>query len=185
MRISNPKYTYIYKKKTVQNCSKLAWLSRYMDSETVWSTEERGSIPRSSNILWHDTRKMKQWSQNRRSLLGDDYASNNRVNSVARQRRCQHAFPTLEKLFSAWSVQSAYKEEFSWEELSRVSRRQPARIRASGQRDWIESSLRNWQLQNNGKKGIRRCKEDFICDLKWRTVKEICCQDTTSEDWEP
>jgi hypothetical protein len=22
------------------------------------------------------------------------------------------------------------------------------------------------QLQNNGKKGIRRCKEDFICDLK-------------------
>jgi hypothetical protein len=29
-----------------------------------------------------------------------------------------------------------------------------------------ESSLRNWQLQNNGKKGIRRCKEDSMCDLK-------------------
>jgi hypothetical protein len=30
----------------------------------------------------------------------------------------------------------------------------------------IESSLRNWQLQNNSKKGIRRHKEDFMCDLK-------------------
>jgi hypothetical protein len=24
----------------------------------------------------------------------------------------------------------------------------------------------NWPLQNNDKKGIRRCKEVFICDLK-------------------
>jgi hypothetical protein len=24
----------------------------------------------------------------------------------------------------------------------------------------------SWQLQNNGKKGIRRCKGDFMCDLK-------------------
>jgi hypothetical protein len=24
------------------------------------------------------------------------------------------------------------------------------------------------QLQNNGKKGIRRCKEDFMCGLKWQ-----------------
>jgi hypothetical protein len=23
-----------------------------------------------------------------------------------------------------------------------------------------------WQLQNNGKKGMRLCKEDFMCDLK-------------------
>jgi hypothetical protein len=30
------------------------------------------------------------------------------------------------------------------------------------------SSLRNWQLQNNGKKGIRLYKEDFMCDLKWQ-----------------
>jgi hypothetical protein len=28
-----------------------------------------------------------------------------------------------------------------------------------------EPSSRNWQLQNNGKKGIRLCKEDFMCDL--------------------
>jgi hypothetical protein len=32
----------------------------------------------------------------------------------------------------------------------------------------IESNL---PLQNNGKKGIRRCKEDFVCDLK--TVRLI------------
>jgi hypothetical protein len=24
----------------------------------------------------------------------------------------------------------------------------------------------SWQLQNSGKKGIRQCKEDFMCDLK-------------------
>jgi hypothetical protein len=30
----------------------------------------------------------------------------------------------------------------------------------------VESSLRNWQLQNKGKKGIRRRKEEFMCDLK-------------------
>jgi hypothetical protein len=34
------------------------------------------------------------------------------------QRRCKHAFQTIEKLFSAWSMQSGYKEEFS--EVSRV-----------------------------------------------------------------
>jgi hypothetical protein len=51
---------------------------------------------------------------------------------------------------------------------SRVSERQIAGIWAWEQRNWIESSLRNCQLQNNGKKGIRRCKENFMCDLKWR-----------------
>jgi hypothetical protein len=28
----------------------------------------------------------------------NEYASNNRVNSVAMQRRCKHAFPTIERL---------------------------------------------------------------------------------------
>jgi hypothetical protein len=31
-------------------------------------------------------------------------------------------------------------------------------------RNWAE--FWNLQLQNNGKKGIRRCKEDFMCGLK-------------------
>jgi hypothetical protein len=42
-------------------------------------------------------------------------------------------------------------------ESSRVSRLQP---------DSLESEELNWQLQNNSKKGIRRCKEYFKCGLK-------------------
>jgi hypothetical protein len=43
--------------------------------------------------------------------------------------------------------------------------------------------LRNWQLQNKGKKGIRLCQEDFMCDLKWQwDCAEIRYQDTTSEN---
>jgi hypothetical protein len=30
----------------------------------------------------------------------------------------------------------------------------------------IELSLWNWQLQNNGKDGIKLCKEDFKSDFK-------------------
>jgi hypothetical protein len=26
----------------------------------------------------------------------------------------------------------------------------------------------SWQLQNSGKKGIRVCKKDFMCGLKWQ-----------------
>jgi hypothetical protein len=73
-------------------------------------------------------------------------------------------------VFSAWSVQSCYKEVFSSVEWvkSPVSRPQPARIWAWEQRNWIESSLRSWQLKNNGKKGIRLRKEDSMWDLKWQ-----------------
>jgi hypothetical protein len=58
---------------------------------------------------------------------------------------------------------------------SRVSGRQPAGIWAWQQRNWIESSLRNWQLQNNGKKGISLWKEDSIYDLKrqWYCYKSV------------
>jgi hypothetical protein len=37
-----------------------------------------------------------------------------------------------------------------------------------GAKELIESSLCNWQLQNNGKKAIKWYKEDFMCDLKWQ-----------------
>jgi hypothetical protein len=42
-------------------------------------------------------------------------AINNRT-SIARQRISKHAFLITEAVFSAWSVQSGYKEGFSWEE---------------------------------------------------------------------
>jgi hypothetical protein len=44
------------------------------------------------------------------------YSPNIRA-SIARQRGSKQAFSTIEDVFSAWSVQSGYKEEFSWEEL--------------------------------------------------------------------
>jgi hypothetical protein len=85
----------------------------------------------------------------------------------ARQRISKHASLIIEALFSAWSVQSGYKEVFSsikWsEELSLGT--QPAGIWVW---NWIESDLRNWQLRNNCRKGIRRCKGDFMLDLKWQ-----------------
>jgi hypothetical protein len=38
---------------------------------------------------------------------------------------------------------------------------------------WLfESRLRNWQSQNNCKKGIRLWQEDFICDMKCDSEKE-------------
>jgi hypothetical protein len=33
------------------------------------------------------------------------------------QLYCKYAFPTRDAVFSVWSVQSGYKEEFNWEEL--------------------------------------------------------------------
>jgi hypothetical protein len=70
------------------------------------------------------------------------------------QRFCKHAFPTIERLFSAWFVQSDYKEE-------------SAEFRDAGLPGYeLGADLGNWQLQDNGKKGIRLWKEDFMCDVK-------------------
>jgi hypothetical protein len=33
------------------------------------------------------------------------------------EQRCKHIFSTIERLFSAWSAQSGYKEVFNLEEL--------------------------------------------------------------------
>jgi hypothetical protein len=66
------------------------------------------------------------------------------------QRRCKHAFPTIERLFSAWSVQSGYEEEFSREVLVEFRGANLPEYELGCRR--IELS---WQLQNNGKKGIR------------------------------
>jgi hypothetical protein len=67
-----------------------------------------------------------------------------------------------------WTSVQQNRTEQETEVKSRVSKCQPAVIWAWEQRNWIDSSLRNWQLQNNGQKGIRRCKEDLMCDLKWQ-----------------
>jgi hypothetical protein len=80
------------------------------------------------------------------------YARKNRT-SIDRQWICKQSFSTIERICFV---------------------RGRCRRVIKGQRrsfEWVgseESSLRNQQLQNNGKKGIRRCKEDFIGDLKWQ-----------------
>jgi hypothetical protein len=96
--------------------------------------------------------------------------------STARQRISEHTSLTTEAVFSAWSCKVVirkcsdfdfdYRTVVQYEVKSRVSGCQPARKWAWEQRIWIESCLQNWQLQNNGKKDIRRYKEDFMCDSK-------------------
>jgi hypothetical protein len=92
-----------------------------------------------------------------------------KMTSIARQRISKHASVSIEAVFSIWAMQSGYKEVFgsskhnSQEMKIWVSRSQPTRIWAW---NWIESSLRNGQLQNNSKKGSKLWKQDFMCDLK-------------------
>jgi hypothetical protein len=99
---------------------------------------------------------------------------------VARQRHgkhiaSKHTRATGRRLLGKWAVNMPLKQsrlcflsgpcrgvvkehrrrgrlENSSRVKSRISRRQPARIWAWEQRNWIQWSLRNWQLQNNGKK---------------------------------
>jgi hypothetical protein len=91
------------------------------------------------------------------------------------QRRSKHAFPTIERLCFLRGLCKVVMRKSSEAgkriivvESSRVFRRQPTRIWAWERRNWTESSLRNWQLQSNGKRGIGLWKENFICDLKWQ-----------------
>jgi hypothetical protein len=57
-------------------------------------------------------------------------------------------------------VQSGYREVFANSEES--SFETPA------DQDMSRRFELSWQLQNNDKKEIRRCKEDFMSDLKWQ-----------------
>jgi hypothetical protein len=83
--------------------------------------------------------------------------------SIAKQRIRKHTSLTIGAV-----LDEVTKHGSSPEMKNRVSRRQPAGIWTWEQRNWIESSLRDWQLQNNGTKGIRLWKEDFMCNLKWQ-----------------
>jgi hypothetical protein len=82
-------------------------------------------------------------------------ASKNRT-SIARQRSSKYASLSTEAVYSLGSVQNGYKGLFDSTEhlLSRI--------------EWSSGEgSRRW-LRRNGKKGTRRCKENFICDLKWQ-----------------
>jgi hypothetical protein len=143
--------------------------------------KERNFIPK----MWRQA--IVTYRSNTRQRFGKDIPAGakarDNVTSISRQQRGKHASSKIQAVFSAWSVQSSYKNfsgvkssrVSSQEVKSRVSRRQPAGIWAGVQRNWIESSVRNWQLQNNGKKGIRLCKEDSMCDLnlQWDSYKSV------------
>jgi hypothetical protein len=80
---------------------------------------------------------------------------------------------TIDRLFFVRSVQSVRQNGVSSREVkSLVSGLQSAGIWTW---NWIESSLRNWQMQNNDKKGIRLRKEGFMCDVKlqWNCYKSV------------
>jgi hypothetical protein len=100
-------------------------------------------------LLWRDARKPEWWSQNRPSLLGNDS-----VNTFRRQRiHNQHSsnFRCIpnnkEAVFSAWSLQSGYKEEFSFE----MPACQDMSLGADKLK-WVESSelavTESWQEKN-------------------------------------
>jgi hypothetical protein len=75
---------------------------------------------------------------------------------IARQRISKQAFSTIERRY------------FRRGPCRRVIKGQKSRLRELFSRIWSSSgdSSRRW-LRRNGKKEIRLCKEDFICDLKW------------------
>jgi hypothetical protein len=78
------------------------------------------------------------------------------------QRRCEHAFPKIERLcFLLGPCKVVIKK--STVEKNRFEFRDASLPGYElGSRE-IELS---WQLHNNGKKGVRRCKEDSLCDFK-------------------
>jgi hypothetical protein len=112
------------------------------------------------------------WQRLGKHILARANAHHSRT-PIARQRRGKHTSSTIQTVFSVWSVLRSYKRtqktrrntEQCREVKSWVSECQPAGIWAW---NWTESSLRSWQLQNNGKKGVRLWKVDSMCDLEWQ-----------------
>jgi hypothetical protein len=89
------------------------------------------------------------------------------------QQRCKHAFPIIEVLrfphdpcemvtrnFEAGgsSIQHIVQSNFETPACQNMS------LGAAGDTVEIVGSRR--RLRRNGKKGVRRCKEEFMCDLK-------------------
>jgi hypothetical protein len=70
----------------------------------------------------------------------------------------------LETVFFVRSLQSGYKEEFNLEDLAEFRDACQDMSFAAEELNRVKSSeLASWE--NNGKKGIRRCKEDFMCEI--------------------
>jgi hypothetical protein len=78
------------------------------------------------------------------------------------QRRFKYAFPPIERLCFLRGPCKVVVKKSSVEKNLVEFRDASLQGYELGSRG-IELS---WQFQNNDKKGIRRCKEEFMCDLK-------------------
>jgi hypothetical protein len=67
-------------------------------------------------------------------------------------------------------MQSGYKEE-----INQAAKREYSEVWDASVPGYELRIELSWQLQNNGKKGNRLWKEDFMCDLKrqWDDYKSI------------
>jgi hypothetical protein len=107
----------------------------------VWSKYSRVTNLNRINIVTYKP-FARQWLG--KNFPVEAYARNSKT-SFARQRISKPAFLTIDRMCFL---------------------RGPCRGIIKGQR---RSSLRNWQLQNDGKKGLRLWQEDFLCnfELQW------------------
>jgi hypothetical protein len=78
---------------------------------------------------------------------GNKHASNNRVTSVAMQRRYKHTFPTIERLCFLYGPCKVVIKKSS-DEKSKVEFRDASLL---GYELGSRGTELNWQLQNNGK----------------------------------
>jgi hypothetical protein len=101
-----------------------------------------------TRILWRVYPLLGNDSVNR--FLWKQARANSRT-STARQWISKRASLTIEAVFSAWSFKSGYQVWFNWGQLA--------------VRSW-ESSVEE-EFVWESKKGIRLCKKEFICDLKY------------------
>jgi hypothetical protein len=91
----------------------------------------------------------------------------NNMASIAIQRISKHASLTIEPLFSAWSVQNGYKEEFSWEELVVV-------------RSWESSAEKSEQWSGDLCRELGRVLEMSVeGDWEERVRKQLDCEKKT------
>jgi hypothetical protein len=113
-------------------------------------------------------------------LLGNDSVNTfpqsvsfNRRTSITKQRTSKHTSLAIGAVFlcgPCWGLQqNTFRRRDQIENSSRKWRVEFRDASLPGYEygsNWIESSLRNWQSQDKGKKGLGRWQEDFMCNLK-------------------
>jgi hypothetical protein len=135
----------------------------------VWDIDSVTKVTIRENILWRIDLARQRLGKH---IPAEADSRNNRA-SITRQRIIKDAFLTIEAAFFAWPVRSGYKkgldEKSLLSEVERVHLSELSRIGSSS-----GNGSRRW-LRRNCEKGIRPCKEVFMCDLKsqWDSYKSV------------